>query len=279
MRRRSPTRFDVFVLDVTATGDGTRAATATLVFEGWDVNLDNGGKEDISGLSIYQRDYAPTIPTPSFSLDENSANGTVVGTVSASRPRSEDTLHYAITGGNTDGAFAIDADTGEITVANSAALDFETTPSFRPDGRRDRRLGAYDTATVTVDLNNVDEAGINDAPENTVPADQTIEQDGMLLFSSATGTAISVSDFDAGSSLIQVTLAATNGTLNLSGTQGLSFSAGDGTDDATMTFTGTLADINAALEGMTFVATPGFTGAASCRSPPTTWAIPAPAAR
>ena len=43
----------------------------------------------------------------------------------------------------------------------------------------------------------------------------------------------------------------------------LSFSLGDGTADTDMTFTGTIADINAALEGATFVATPGFTGAAS----------------
>ncbi len=85
----------------------------------------------------------------------------------------------------------------------------------------------------------------------------------MLLFSSATGTAISVSDADAGGAAMQVTLTATNGTLNLSGTRGLTFSTGDGTADATMTFTGTVADINAALEGMTFVATADFTGTAS----------------
>ena len=37
---------------------------------------------------------------------------------------------FAITAGNTGGAFAIDPTTGAITVANAAALDFETTPSF-----------------------------------------------------------------------------------------------------------------------------------------------------
>ncbi len=62
----------------------------------------------------------------------------------------------------------------------------------------------------------------------------------------------------------EVTLTATNGTLNLQTTQGLTFTPpADGTADATMTFTGTIADINAALEGMTFVATPGFIGSAS----------------
>ena len=68
----------------------------------------------------------------------------------------------------------------------------------------------------------------------------------------------------AGGNAIQVTLTATNGTLNLSGTKGLTFTPpADGTADASMTFTGALTDINAALEGATFVATPGFSGSAS----------------
>ena len=53
-----------------------------------------------------------------------------MGTVVASDPDAGDTLTYAITGGNTGGAFTINPSTGEITVNNSAALDFETTPSF-----------------------------------------------------------------------------------------------------------------------------------------------------
>ena len=85
----------------------------------------------------------------------------------------------------------------------------------------------------------------------------------MLIFSSSTSTQISITDPDAAGNPIQVTLTATNGTINLPSTLGLSFSVGDGTNDTTMTFTGTVADINFALEGMTFVATPGFTGTAS----------------
>ena len=47
--------------------------------------------------------------------------------------------------------------------------------------------------------------------------------------------------------------------MTLNGSTGLSFSAGDGTADATMTFTGTVSDINTALNGMTYSA-PGSTG-------------------
>src|SRR5207249_2888596 len=51
--------------------------------------------------------------------------------------------------------------------------------------------------------------------------------------------------------------------ITLSGTTGLSFTVGDGTADSTMTFTGTLSNINTALNGMSFSPTSGFTGAAS----------------
>jgi hypothetical protein len=253
-------RQDLFLLDVTATGAGTTAATATRFFEGLDENLD-GNNESIWGVSL-QYNVAPSIDDASFSVAENSTGGTVIGSVSASDPENG-SLHYAITGGNSDGAFVIDADTGQITVASGAQLDFEVISSYTLNVAVIDAQGAHDTAAITIDLINLDEAGVNDAPENTLPADQTIDKDGMLLFSSTTGTAISVSDFDAASGLLEVTLDATNGTLNLSGTSGLSFTVGAGSGDTSMTFTGTLADINAALEGMTFVATPGFTGSAS----------------
>src|SRR5213076_299352 len=45
------------------------------------------------------------------------------------------------------------------------------------------------------------------------------------------------------------------GTVTLATTSGLAFTAGDGTADSLVTFWGTLADVNAAMDGMTF--TPG----------------------
>jgi putative intracellular protease/amidase len=74
--------------------------------------------------------HAPTVASGEFELAENSALGTIVGSASASDPDAGQWLTYAIVGGNTGGAFAINAATGQISVANRAALDFETTPSF-----------------------------------------------------------------------------------------------------------------------------------------------------
>ena len=77
------------------------------------------------------------------------------------------------------------------------------------------------------------------------------------------GNQISIADVDAGAGSVQVTLTGTNGTLTLAGIAGLTFTTGDGTADATMTFTGTVANINTALNGLSFAPTANFNGAAS----------------
>jgi hypothetical protein len=97
-------------------------------------------------------------------LDENAALGAVVGTVAASDVDAGQSLSYAFTGGNTGGAFAIDGATGEITVATPAAVNFETTPTFSLTVQvtDDGTPSLSDTATVTIDLNDLDEAPVID---------------------------------------------------------------------------------------------------------------------
>jgi hypothetical protein len=84
-----------------------------------------------------------------------------------------------------------------------------------------------------------------------------------LVFSPGNGNPIGVSDVDAGSGLMRISLAVTHGTLTLSGSNGLTFSTGDGLADPAMVFTGTLANINAALAGMFFTPTANYNGSAS----------------
>ncbi len=94
---------------------------------------------------------------------------------------------------------------------------------------------------------------VNDAPVNTVPGAQSADEDVALVFNAVNSNLISISDVDVGSSDLAVTLSVTaGGTLTLSGAAGLTFSVGDGADDATMTFTGSLAAINTALDGLSF---------------------------
>ena len=73
---------------------------------------------------------APTLGDLTIPLAENPAAGAAVADLDATDPDAGQTLTYAITGGNTNGAFAIDPSTGVISVANPAAVDYETTPSF-----------------------------------------------------------------------------------------------------------------------------------------------------
>jgi Bacterial Ig domain/Bacterial cadherin-like domain len=100
-------------------------------------------------------------------------------------------------------------------------------------------------------------------PVNTAPAMAMTDEDTPLAFRRGTSSEISVSDPDAGTLPLQVILTATHGTLTLSQTDNLGFSTGDGTDDPTMTFTGTITDINTALDGLTFDPTGDFNGMAT----------------
>ena len=105
-------------------------------------------------------------------------------------------------------------------------------------------------------------AAYNAAPVNQIPADQTFAEDTALVFDSAHGNLISISDTDAGSDPVEVQLAVTNGTLSLSHTTGLTFSHGHGTADNVMDFSGSISNINAALDGMTFNPVSNFNGKA-----------------
>ena len=125
--------------------------------------------------------HAPALPGQSFSVAEAAPNETVVATVAASDPDVGQTLAYAIVGGNTDNAFAIDPSTGRISVANSGALDFETTPTFAlavqvtDDGAPP--LSALATVTIVV---NAGPAARNDAYSLDADTVLSVEAPGVL---------------------------------------------------------------------------------------------------
>ncbi len=129
-----------FTLSVTVTDGGGLSATQSVTVNVLNVN------------------EAPSILNgQSFNINENSANNTTVGTVLASDPDSNDTVTFSITGGNTGNTFSINPNSGLIRVANSSALNFETTTSF------DLQITATDAGsltsskTVTINVDNVNE--------------------------------------------------------------------------------------------------------------------------
>lgn len=127
-------------------------------------------------------------------------------------------------------------------------------------GDADQGTGGALTASgsVTVLFDNV-----NDPPVNTAPTGVTTSEDTPFTFQGS--DLIRISDPDAGNAVVSVSLIATGGTVTLSGTSGLTFTTGDGTADPVITMTGTIADINAALDGLVFAPGQHFGGAASLR--------------
>jgi hypothetical protein len=103
----------------------------------------------------------------------------------------------------------------------------------------------------------------NDAPVITIPSTQTINEDNPLIFSS--NQLISIADVDAGASWVEVSLTATNGTLTLGSTAGISFISGSGSNATAMTMRGTVTSLNTALNNMVFTPTLNFNGLASVK--------------
>lgn len=92
----------------------------------------NGGTAQATvTVSITPVNDGPTLNDTIASVPENASVGHQVVTLDVSDPDVGDTFTFTITAGNDDGVFAIGSNNGEITVANTANLDFETTPSYQ----------------------------------------------------------------------------------------------------------------------------------------------------
>lgn len=114
-----------------------------------------------SWLLTRMQPQMPSFANATFVLNENSAVDNFVGRLVAQNTVSNRPPVFSITGGAGSKAFMIDAATGELRVANSAALDFETNPILEVTVTiRDPYLPDVSAeATVTVRLQDV-----NDAP-------------------------------------------------------------------------------------------------------------------
>ena len=142
---------------------------------------------------------APTTSNHTFSLDENVANGTAVGTVVATD--SGGISSYSITAGNTSNAFAID-NNGAVTTTG-AAINYEIKSNYSLTVQVADNVGNTADATVTVMINNLDEAdptianqtlGVaENAPSNTlVGTVQASDDIGITAFAITAGNTANV---------------------------------------------------------------------------------------
>ena len=249
---------DSKTISVTAVNDpvtGTAPATATLAEDATNVA--------ISGLSISDVD-ATLAPAGVYDVTLSATNGTLTLT----------TLTGLTFSGGSDGtADATMTFHGTLADINTALATASYTPTANYNGAATITMAVTDTfggvvatgtgaATNDTDIINVTVTAVNDPVTTNAPATATLAED-------ATNVAIaglSISDIDAAlapAGVYDVTLSATHGLLTLTTITGLTFSTGSGTGDATMTFHGTLADINTALATAKYTPDTNYNGAAT----------------
>ena len=210
-----------------------------------------------TGLSISDVDAGAGSMTVTLSVTEGTLTVTAGGSgaVVTNSGTSSVTITGTVTQINnllsTDGTSTVSYIDNTDTPSASATLTLQVNDNGNTGGGS---LTNSDTATINI-------TAVNDGPVLSIPGSQSVSEDTNLVFSSANGNQISVSDADAGSGSLEVSLSMTNGTLTLSGTAGLTFVSGANGTGA-MQFTGTLSNLNAALNGMVYSPPSNFQGAA-----------------
>ncbi|MFP6762346.1 MAG: Ig-like domain-containing protein, partial [Planctomycetaceae bacterium] len=178
-------------------------------------------------------------------------------------------------GANTSSAITF---TGTITDVNVALSGLVYQPVMDFNGPETLNVSVSDlgnTGSMAPGLTELTDSGavtisvgaVNDAPENSVPGNQSTDEDIALVFSptSMVPNGITISDVDAGTDPVEVLLSVTSGALTLGGTSGLDFGQASGDSDGsdgTLRFQGSITDINAALDGLTVLTDLNFTGTA-----------------
>jgi hypothetical protein len=152
---------DIIVNDATTINSSIAASTVFTIKV-----TDNGtNPPNLSTSAVITINYVnspPTMNPQTFSIAENSAVGTLVGTIAASDLNTTQTLTYSIVSGNVNSTFSINATTGAIVVTNTAALNYEATTTYALVIKvQDNGTPALSTqATMTINVTNVNEAPV-----------------------------------------------------------------------------------------------------------------------
>jgi hypothetical protein len=198
--------------------------------------LQDGGEPGIDGVTLTLSgtdglghsvtDHATTAGGGHYSFTE--APGTYTVTV--------DSSNFTV-GGTLFGYAASPTLVGPDRTIDSNANPSGTTPAALASGGSDS----------TVDFGYI---APNQPPVNHLPAPQTLNEDGTLTFSAANSNGITISDPDAGAGSLLVEVGVLHGTLTVTGV---------GTSDGLAVF-GTISEINALLDGMTYKPDPNYNG-------------------
>jgi hypothetical protein len=160
--------------------------------------------------------------------------------------------------GNSDVRMVFTGTVNEINMALNGLL-FSPTPNY--NGNAAIQVEVNDGSLTSAQTINLTVNAVNDTPFITNPVTQTVNEDTSLTFSQANGNAIQVSDVD--SPTLTLTLTTANGTISLGSNTNLSFLSGTGVNETSFTISGTLADLNQALEGLKFNPNQDYNGTTS----------------
>jgi hypothetical protein len=157
-----------------ATGDITVADTSLLNYESANNHsvtvrvTDSAGQSYTETFTIHLTNVneGPTdLSLSAISVAEHAATGTVVGTVSGTDPDAGDTPTYQLID-TAGGRFAIDATTGQVTVADGSLLNYEAATSHTVTVRVTDSAGLTYDETFTIHLTNVNEGPTDVQKEN-----------------------------------------------------------------------------------------------------------------
>ena len=192
------------------------------------INEDNASFPDVfmDALSFREAVSSPSFENSGpFSIAENPSNGAAVGDVDAndgSGGATDANITYSITGGNSspdgDGtsAFAIDANSGALTVNDASDFDHETTASFSLDVQADNGSTTA-TQAYTVSVTDVNEAPTVSLASTSTSIDENNSPPTVL-------TSITINDPDGGTN--DLSLSGTDaGSFAINGSNELEFTA------------------------------------------------------
>ena len=209
--------------------------------------------DELLTITVNDLNDAPVVNNDSFTVNEGSTTNLNLAANDTDADDGLDLASITIVSGPTNGSLVVNAN-GTVDYTHDGSETVSDSFTYTIDD-----ASGTTSNVVTVNLS-IDP--VNDAPIHSVPGAQSISGNTPLVFSSQNGNSITVADADGSGAPVEVMLSVSNGTLSLAGTSGLSFTAGDGSSDAAMTFTGTAAAINAALNGLSFQADADYEGMA-----------------
>jgi len=139
----------------------------------------------------------------------------------------------------------------------TAHYNGDNVDTIQVDINDNGNTGAGGGGTITLGTVNVDITAVNDAPINTVPGTQAVNEETLTAIGG-----ISILDVDASGGSVTTQLQVANGILDVTLSGGATISAGgNGTSD--LTILGTVADVNATLASLQYTGDLDVTGIAA----------------